>query len=155
VRAISKLLLLSALAACGAPGSDAVFLPKAKTPAANPSATQAAVPAPPRLVSKQYRGWYRRISDTTQFQPCAANAPLDVSGTPAGLALLRQNYRFTAPWPRAKLYSVLQGAIVTDTPAVKGAPGDSAKPVARTRFMITGVDSMRAWHPGDCGRRTP
>lgn len=155
VRLISRLLLLTVLAACGAPGSDAVFLPKAKTPAASSSAPKATTPAAPPFVAKQYTGWYRRMGDTSEFLPCGARTPLNVDATPLGMLELRQRYEFTAPWPLAKMYSVVQGAIMTDTLVVGGGKADSLKRVPRTRFMITGVDSMRAWKSSDCGGRVP
>jgi hypothetical protein len=153
VRLIFKLLLLNALIACGAPGSDAVFGEKAKTPVGNAPVTKAPVPAPPQIVSRQFRGWYRRMDDTSQFQPCGAKAPLNVRGTPTGQAQLRERYRFAAPWQGAKMFSVFLGAIATDT--VK-ASDDSTRTEITTRFLITGVDSMRAWRSTDCsGSRTP
>lgn len=154
MRLIFKLLLINALAACGAPGSDSVFV--TQKPEAPPISAAPAQPSAPRLVTKSFRGWYRRLNDTAQFQPCGAKAPFNVRGTPAALAMLREHYRFSAPWQGAKMFSVFEGAVVTDTLAVKGVPGDSTVREIRPRFMLVKVDSMRSWLSTDCGGvRTP
>jgi hypothetical protein len=73
----------------------------------------------------------------------------DVFAERIGFAALRERYRFIAPWPGARLFGVLTGAIVTDTtPAPDTANG--ASPVIRTRFFVAGVDSMRAQQSSDC-----
>lgn len=154
MRVLLKLLLLSPLAACGAPGSDAVFdVRKGKTPAAD-TVKASVTPPPPRLVTRQYSGYYRRMTDTLQFQPCGMKVVLDVVVSPQGMAALelRERYRFSAPWPGAKMFSVVRGAIVTDS--VSGGD-DSVRATPRTRFLIAGVDSMRARRPSDCDGMSP
>ena len=156
MRLIYKLVLLNILAACGPPSSDAVLTKGTPKVAAtdSPGVEPVRVPAP-RIVAKQYRGWYMAVGDTSLFQPCDARVPLDVDGPPVVRFMLKDRYRFSAPWPRAKLFSVVHGAIVTDTSRASGATGDSGKIVSRTRFLITGVDSMRASRSSDCGGRRP
>lgn len=104
-----------------------------------------------RLATKAHGGFYRRLGDDNQFQPCGTRVLLDIVGTPMGRAVLKERFRWTATWQGAKLYGVFQGAIVTDTPGTDGAAGDTAKPTPRTRFFIIGVDSLRPWRDQDCG----
>lgn len=141
-----NLLLLCVLAGCGAPGSDAVF-------------TKATAKAPPPVAPKQperkmpafkrHAGLYRRVGEESRFQPCGTRVPLDVTGTGEGRAVLAERFRFSAVWQGLPMYGVFNGAVVTDTPRVKGVPDSLAKPV--TRFFIIGVDSLRTWQDGDCG----
>lgn len=154
MRVLFKLLLLSALAACGAPGSDAVFDTR-KTKALAAESTKAAAPVTPprpRLVTRQYSGYYRRMNDTAQFQPCGSRTVLDVFDAAQGRAALRERYRFSSPWPGATVFAVFNGAMVTDT-SVSGSDTSIAKP--RTRFFVAGVDSMRARRSADCSGMPP
>jgi hypothetical protein len=155
VRVLLKLLLLNGLAACGAPGSDAVFdVRKTKSPVVDTTKAKAPVPQPaPRLATRRYSGYFRRVADTVQFQPCGMNV-FDVVISPQGTASLelRERYRFTAPWPGAKMFSVFRGAMITDSVS-RG--DDSVRSIPRTRFLLTGVDSMRATRSSDCGGMSP
>ena len=96
----------------------------------------------------------RRIADTLQFQPCGMKVAFDVIISPQGMTSLelREKYRFSAPWPGAKMFSVFKGAMVTDSVS-KG--DDSVRATPRTRFLVTGVDSMRARRSTDCGGMSP
>lgn len=154
MRVSLKLLLLTALAACGAPGSDAVFdVRKNKAPATDTSAKAPVPPPAPRLVTRQYSGLYwRAAADTVQFQPCGMNVVFDVVAQGTAALQLRERYRFIAPWQGAKMFAVFRGAIVTDS--VRSG-GDSARSTPRTRFVVAGVDSMRARRPADCGGKSP
>ncbi len=145
----SKMLLLCTLAACGAPGSDAVFTNAAKGSAPDSKQVVAKEPARPAPNFKRYTGLYRRSGDESRFQPCGTRVPLDVFGSFEGRALLAERFRFNSVWQGLPMYGVFTGAVVTDTPRVKGAPDSTAKPV--TRFYIIGVDSLRTWQDGDCG----
>ena len=150
MRLICKLLLLSSLVACGAPGSEDVFTKATKKPTVSDSANaQKARPQPPRLVTRQYGGYFRRVGADFQFQPCNTRLPLLVFATPQGRVALREQSRWNGVWEGNKNFGVFQGAIVTDTPKV--VPGDSIKPGPRTRFFLTAVDSLRTWKPTDCG----
>jgi len=146
------LLLLNVLVACGAEGSDAVFtngIPKA---VAADSVVPVARPQPPRIEPRLYKGYFRRVGDDPQFQPCGTATPLDIFGPSQARSALRERIRWNEVWEGRKMFGVFQGAIVTDTPRTTGVRGDTAtagKP--RTRFLITGVDSVRTWQAGDCG----
>ena len=150
----SKLLLLASLAACGAPGSDAVFLqgnPKAGV--GDSARAVVARPAQVRMEPKQYRGLYRRLNDESRFQPCGTKVPLDVTGTPEARFILHERFRFNAVWQGRAMFGVFYGVIVTDTlkPKSPAAAGDSGTVTTRTRFFITGLDTLRTWHSSDCG----
>lgn len=152
VRTLSKLLLLTALTACGAPGADSVFTKGNPRIAASDSARPATVqPQAPRFQSKRYSGYYRRLDEESQFRPCGTARLLDIIGTPDARLRLSEAFRWNAVWPGRKMFGVFQGAIVTDTPRTTGTMADTAPPVPRTRFFITGVDSLRTWESGDCG----
>ena len=150
---ISKLLLLASLAACGAPGSDTVFLqgnPKAGV--RDSARAVVAMPPQPRIQPKLYRGHYRRLNDESRFRPCGTRIPLDVTGTPEARFRLHERFRFNAVWQGRAMFGVFYGAIVTDTLTPKGpAASDSGAVTTVTRFFITGVDSLRTWHADDCG----
>lgn len=104
-----------------------------------------------RLATKAHGGFYRRLGDDNQFQPCGTRVPLDIIGAPQARAALKERFRWSATWEGAKMYGVFQGAIVTDTPGTDGVAGDTVKPGPRTRFFIVGVDSLRPWRDQDCG----
>lgn len=156
MRSSFKLLLLTALVACGAPGTDAVFTkgnPKIDAP--DQARSAAARPAP-RIQPKRYRGYYHRLSEESQFRPCGTEALLDVIGTPDARARLQEAFRWNSVWQGRKMFGIFQGAIVTDTLRTTGAKADTAPPATRTRFFITGVDSLRTWQSSDCdGMRIP
>ena len=138
---------MSALAGCGAPGSDQVFTkgnPKVDTAPPQPAPVA-------RLATRAYGGYYRRLGDESQFQPCGTRIPLDIVGTPQARFALKERVRWTTTWQGAKLYGVFQGAVVTDTPGTNGVAGDTVKPGPRTRFFVVGVDSLRPWRAQDCG----
>lgn len=151
MRVILKLLLLNSLAACGTPGSDAVFdMRKTSTAVADTSEANAHVSPP---ASRQYSGYFRRMADTVQFQPCGMKVIYDVLVAPGTAALaLQERYRFSAPWPGAKMFGVFRGAIVTDSAS---GGDDSVRAAPRTRFLVAGVDSMRATRLTDCGGMSP
>jgi len=150
LRSLQKLLLCILLASCGAPGADAVFTkgnPKVAAPSAK---TVATLPSRPRLEMKQFRGYYRRFGGDSRFQPCGAAAPLEVTGTLEGRVLLQERFRWMAVEQGRKMFGIFVGAIVTDTVRPKGSTADSAG-TPRTRFFITGIDSLRTWKDSDCG----
>ena len=150
MRLLRKLLLISALAACGAPGSDDVFTGK-KAEAPSPEAKKVAASPAPRTQTKVYKGYFRKAGEDWQFQPCGTSQLLDITALPLARLILRDHFRWNAIWEGAKLYAVFQGAIITDTVKV-----DSAKTGPRTRFQLAEVDSMRTWERGDCnGMRVP
>ena len=149
MRLIYKLLLLSGLAACGAPGSDEVFTKGAGNAKGPDSATVPPVAPAPRLVTTTYSGYFRRVGSDFQFQPCNTKEPLAIYASAQGRSALRERTRWNAVWEGTKRFGVFQGAIVTDTPKV--VPGDSTKPGPRTRFYLTAVDSLRTWQSTDCG----
>jgi hypothetical protein len=152
VRFIYKLLLINALAACGAPGSDEVFTKGiGKTASPDSAKAQPLRPPAPQLVTRTYGGYFRRVGADFQFQPCKTNEPLVIFTSPQGRLALRERTRWNEVWEGTKRYGVFQGAIVTDTPATEGVQGDSAKAVPRTRFFLTAVDSLRTWRSTDCG----
>ena len=137
--------------ACGAPGSESFFDPE--TAKATP-----AVPAPPPQVAqpaaastvRTYKGYYRKFEDQTRFQPCGTNTLMDITGSFEAIVLLTERFRWLALYEGAKMYAVFRGSIVTDTPTVTGAKGDTTKGKPRTRFQLVGVDSVRVWQVGDC-----
>ena len=152
MRLIYTLLLINALTACGAPGSDEVFTKGVgKAKALDTSAFRPARPPAPRIVTRTYGGYFRRVGSDFEFQPCDTKVPLVIFTSPQGRFALRERTRFNNVWEGAKRFGVFQGAIVTDTPATKGVQGDSAKPRPRTRFYLTAVDSLRTWRSTDCG----
>lgn len=103
------------------------------------------------MTVKRFSGYYYRLGEVSQFRPCGTGELLDITGTAEGRYLLNERFRFNAVWQGRKMFGVLQGAIVTDTPRTAGAKADTVKPVPRTRFFITGVDSLRTWQASDCG----
>jgi len=152
VRTLSRLFLLTALAACGAPGADAVFTKGNPKIAAPDSARPApALAQAPGFQPKRYTGYYRRLSEESQFRPCGTSALLDVIGTPDARYRLHEAFRWNSVWQGLKMFGVFQGVIVTDTLRTTGTKVDTAPPVLRTRFFITGVDSLRTWQTSDCG----
>lgn len=153
VRLICKLLLLNVLAACGAPGSDEVFTKGMGKPKAFDTASfRPARSAAQRTVTRTYGGYFRRVGNHFEFQPCDTKVPLVIFTSPQARLALRERTRFNDVWEdAAKRFAVFQGAIVTDTPDTKGVQGDSAKPGPRTRFYLTAVDSLRTWRSTDCG----
>lgn len=100
---------------------------------------------------KRYSGYYRRLGGVSQFRPCGTGALLDIIGTPEGRFRLEESFRWNAVWQGRKMFGIFQGAIVTDTPRTTGATADTAPPLPRTRFFITGLDSLRTWQASDCG----
>lgn len=146
-----KLLALATLAACGAPGADAVFTKgNPKIPVADSGNAIAASPVP-QIEYTQFRGYYRRLGTDSRFQPCGTAAPLEITGTPLGRAILRERFQWMAFEQGRKMFGVFQGTIVIDTLKPRGAAADSAAVTTRTRFFITEVDSLRGWKDGDCG----
>lgn len=143
--------MLATLAACGAPGADAVFTKgNPKIPSVDSSKAIAARTAP-QIQFKQYRGYYRRLGDDSRFQPCGANAPLEITGTAEGRLLLRERFRWMAVEQGRKMFGVFHGTILTDTITAQGRAADTTARTTRTRFFITGVDSLRTWQESDCG----
>jgi hypothetical protein len=142
-------IVLSALVACGDPGSDAVFtsaLPGGTQPTAAAQRDSAgAVRRPQRTLDiRVWRGQYRRTNDGGLFQPCGGGVVYEIAGPGDVRARLRDYFRFNARWPGVPLYAVLRGAIRTDT--IKGteraAPGTSA---IVTRFWTVNVDTIETW----------
>ena len=150
MRLIYKLLLLNALVGCGAPGSDDVFTKgTGKAKAFDSAALRPVRPPVPQVVTRTYGGFFRRVGANFEFQPCDTKVPLVIFTSPLGRTILRERTRFNDVWEGAKRFGVFQGAIVTDTPKV--IEGDSTRPGPRTRFYLTGVDSLRTWQSTDCG----
>lgn len=148
-----KLLLLAALGACGAPGTDTVFTkdnPKVAPPT-TASPGQAAPVARPRvqpIETKRFVGLYRRLGDESRFQACRTEQALDIFGPFDARRRLQERFRFGSTLPGQKMYAVFEGAIITDT--VRPQPPDTAITV-RTRFYLARVDSVRTWERSDCG----
>ncbi|HEX6315029.1 MAG TPA: hypothetical protein VFZ73_09225 [Gemmatimonadaceae bacterium] len=155
VRLLCKIFLLNVLTACGAAGSDAVFTkgnPKIGTASETTFAAAASkTRQPARPETRSYAGYFRRLGDDMQFQPCGTRTPLEVFPTGQARASLRERFRWNAVWEGARMFAVLHGATVTDTPSTKGVPGDTTPAGPRTRFWVIGVDSLRTWRQGDCG----
>lgn len=150
------MLVVILLAACGAPGSDAVFARNSQKKAADSTKVAPVRPSPPQLVTKRFQGYYRRYGGESVFIPCGTTSPLKVTGTPIALGVLRERVRWNAAWEGARMYGVFQGALVTDTPRVAGTERDSVRSKPRTRLYIIGVDSFRTWRVRDCnGMRLP
>lgn len=155
MRLLCKTLLLIVLASCGAPGSDAVFTKD--NPRISPrsdttfDAAAAKTRQPTRPETRSYAGYFRRLGDDMQFQPCGARAPLEVFPTGQARLSLRERFRWNAVWEGSKMFAILHGATVTDTPSTKGLSADTSPPVPRTRFWVINVDSLRTWREGDCG----
>jgi hypothetical protein len=153
VKAIAKLLILLALPACGAPGSEQVFT-KLGEKAPAPVQARGRGPSAPPIPFKRFEGFYNRLGEISQFQPCGAEDALDVNGTAEARAVLRERFRWNSPWQGLKMFAVFTGSIVTDTPRVKGrAAADTAPPVTRTFFFITAVESLRTVQDADCRRK--
>ena len=152
MRLFYKLLLVTALAACGAPGSDEVFTRATDKPKAFDTAGfRPASPPAPRIATRTYGGYFRRVGANFEFQPCDTKVPLVIFTSPQARTVLRERARWNDVWEGVKRFGVFQGAIVTDTPDTQGLQADSAKPGPRTRFYLTGVDSLREWRSNDCG----
>ena len=140
------------LAACGSPGSESVFTRNNPKTASLDSVGARPRTEPQRMVTRQYSGYYSKLGDDSQFQPCGTTVPLDVTGAPIARGILKERFRWNAVWEGAKMYAVFEGAIVTDTAATAG---DSVKG-PRTRFFLIDVDSLRTWRNGDCnGMKLP
>ena len=151
LRSLQKLLVLTTLTSCGAPGADAVFTkdnPKVAAPDAKAVATR---PPSPRLEVKQFRGHYRRLGRDSRFQPCGAAAPLEITGTPEGRLMLQERWVWMSIEQGRTMFGIFVGAIVTDTVRPTGSTADSAG-TTRTRFFITAVDSLRTSKDSDCGK---
>ena len=155
MRPLAKLFLLNALAAlsaCGAPGSDDVFTRRKPKAAALDSDTVKIVPQFfPTIATRAYAGYYRRVGDDQQFQPCGTTRPLEITAPPVARLILKDAFRWNAVWQGAPLYAVFEGAIVTDTVRADSTTTDSSKVGPRTRFYMVDVKSMRNWRDGDCG----
>ena len=154
VSTLPKLLILCALSACGAPGSEQVFN-KVGQKAPQPVAVQRPGPPPAALAAKRFEGFYFRLGDTSRFTPCGQKVGLDIFGNPEARYLLRERVRWMSAWQGIRMYGVLMGYVVTDTPRVQGAAADTAAPSPRTRFFITAVESLRAPEREDCGGVRP
>lgn len=139
------------LAACGAPGSDSVFSQTGSksAPAGSVTVTPSR-PAMPRYETRPHGGYYRRVGDDPQFQPCGTREPLALFGPPSAMLALKERFRWNAVWEGTKMFAVLQGAIVTDTPKTAAAES-AASGRPRTRFFMISIDSLRVWRAGDCG----
>lgn len=88
--------------------------------------------------------------------PCGTSTLLDVTGTVVARGILKERFRWFASNEGDRMYAVFRGALVTDTPTVRGADGDSAKGAPRTRFFVVDVDSFRTWRISDCnGMKVP
>ena len=156
MRPLSNFLLISILAACGAPGSEDVFTRKDPTTKDSPDTPQVVAKPAPRPVSKTYAGYFRKAGDEWQFQPCGTTRLMDITAEPLARLILRDHFRWNAIWEGAKLYAVFQGAPVTDTVKADSTSANSAKAGPRTRFHLVEVKSMRTWERGDCdGMRIP
>ena len=156
LRSLQTLLLLTTVASCGAPGSDAVFTKdNPKIPAADSTKAIASQTAPP-VEFRQFSGYYRRLNMDSRFQPCGTTTPLEIIGTYEGRALLHDRFRWMAVETGRKMFGIFRGTIVTDTLKPQGAAADTAAVTTRTRFFITGVDTLRTWNDRDCnGMRVP
>lgn len=144
----TPIILLLAVMACGAPGTDSVFtktLPGRGNAA--PAVDTAPRPAAPRTEIKAFAGMYRREGTDSRFQPCGTTTALEVTGSGEGRYLLAERFRWNSMWQGQRLFAVLRGAIVSDT--VPGEGADSLKPVITRKFFVVGVDSMRIWER-DC-----
>ena len=158
VRAIPNLLLVIALGACGAPGSDSVFTQgnprlQGADSAQKDSAASEAQPAPQvgarRPEIKRFEGQYRRLGGESQFRPCGSTVALDVYGSGDARYRLQERFRWLAVEQGRRMFGVFYGAIVTDTPKVDGP----ARP--RTRFLLTVPESLRTWLDEDCRGKAP
>jgi hypothetical protein len=99
----------------------------------------------PSIATRVYAGYYRKLGDNQQFQPCGTTQLLEITGPPMARLILRDRFRWNAIWEGAKLFAVFRGAIVTDT-----VKSDSSRVRTRSRFWLVDVDSMRTWEKGDC-----
>lgn len=149
-----KLLILCALTACGAPGSEQVFN-KVGQKAPAPVAVQRPGPPPAALNAKRFEGYYFRLGDTSRFTPCGSKQGMDVFGGPEARFLLRERVRWISPWQGSRMYAVFMGFVVTDTPKVQGRGVDTTARVPRTRFFLTAVESLRVREREDCGGQRP
>jgi hypothetical protein len=103
------------------------------------------------MAAKRFEGFYVRLGDTSRFTPCGNKTGLDIFGNPEARFLLRERVRWISAWQGQRLYAVFMGYVVTDTPKVLGGRGaDTTAAVPRTRFFITGLDSLRAAEREDC-----
>lgn len=91
MRITSKLLLISALAACGAPGADEVFTKgPGKAKAFDTSAFRPGRSAAPRMATRTYGGYFRRVGTNFEFQPCDTQVPLVIFTSPQARTVLRE-----------------------------------------------------------------
>lgn len=145
-------VILLAVLACGAPGSDTVFTRAlggrgvAGSTSAQP--VDSGRSGRPSIEVATWRGMYRRDGEESRFQPCGTARALDVTGTAEGRALLAERFRWNTPWQGLPMYGVLRGGMVSDT--LEADPGSAGGvPRTRTRFFVTGVDTLRTWEM-DC-----
>jgi hypothetical protein len=151
-RIFANLLLLAALNACGAPGSDSVFSTGGSTRAKVDSSSVPKVvmaPQAPRILTKRYGGLYRRLGEDSRFRPCGTPTPLEIFGPAEARMALHERFRFSSVWQGRNMFGQFQGAIVTDTQRPQRS--DTGIGTIRTRFFIVAVDSLRTWQPRDCG----
>jgi len=154
VRLFAKSLILLALTACGAPGSESVFNKVGqKTP--EPVAVRRPGPPPAAMAAKRFQGFYFRLGDTSRFTPCGDKTGLDIFGNPEARFLLRERVRWTSPWQGVRMYAQFMGYVVTDTPKVQGRGADTTAAGPRTRFFITAVESLRVPEYEDCRGTRP
>ena len=154
MRPFFKLLFVTALAACGAPGSDSVFTRNNPRFGSVDSAAPKAVASrqgSPTVATKVYAGYYLKKGDRSQFQPCGTEKLLEITALWETKRMLMERFRWNAIWEGAKLYAVFQGAIVDDT-----TRADSSRTGPAKRFYLVGIDSVRTWQRSDCnGMRIP
>ena len=154
VKAFAKLLILFALTACGAPGSEQVFN-KVGQKAPAPVVAQRPGPPPASMIAKRFEGFYFRLGDTSRFTPCGSKVGFDIFGGNEARFLLRERLRWVSPWQGVQMYGVFIGYVVTDTPKARGRGADTTAMIPRTRFFLTAVESLRVREREDCVRARP
>ena len=122
--------------------------------AAPPAATPAPPPRPagPAAVNPNpFRGYYRRWSDSSVFQPCGDPKYYPVVGRGEPLGQLRERYRFTMIYLGRPVFTAMRGDFVVDTMRTPATmPGDTATMRIVRRFFVTKLDTLRTRSEGDC-----
>jgi hypothetical protein len=115
------------------------------------TATKAPAPQAAPIKTSIQKGLFRFTGDSMLFRPCGSRRDLLVYGAPIALFKVRERFRWVGVWINTPMFAVFQGAVVVDTPTVKGGGSDSTTAgTPRTRFLLVDLDTLRTVNETDC-----
>jgi hypothetical protein len=165
------LLIVFAVACSGPPpehsehnavhGSKAVIedaLSNAEQTLSLDSARRASSPKTVAPVPRRFEGSYVRGGDSSIFRPCGETRYYVMRERGEAQIMLRERFYYTARFMGLPMYAVFYGYFRDDTLRGPAGPTDQpastgrgeATPTVVQRFMLTKVDSLRAYMPTDC-----